>query len=120
MSPVSRWARSAMARALATTAARQRTLVVLIALPLAAAVVAGVVLGDGAERGGWGAFAVIVSLPLSLLVAAAAGRALFGAAQAIRRGHRASWIADKVKPLHLDGRVESQSRIDIAHPAIDL
>src|SRR5215211_2586631 len=120
MSPVSRWARSAMARALATTAARQRTLVGLIALPLAAAVVAGVVLGVGAERGGWGAVAVIASLPLSLLVAAAAGRALFGAAQSIRRVHGAFWIADKVKPLHLDVRDDSPSRIDIVHPAIDL
>ena len=58
--------RSMLARAQASTAARKRTLVGLVAVPLAAAFVAGTILGVGAERGGWGIIAVLASIPIAM------------------------------------------------------
>ena len=106
--------------ALASTAARKRTLIGLVALPLATALVVGIALGIGAERGGWGAIALPASIPLAVLGAMLAGRVLLRAAQSVRRVQNALWIAEKVEPLRLEARDEAPSRINIVHPAIDL
>ena len=65
-------ARSALARAVATTTARRRSVVALVAVPLAIAF-AGVALGVGAESGGWGVAAILASIPLALLAGGASG-----------------------------------------------
>ena len=104
----------------AGTAARKRSLLALACLPLAAAFVAGVAIGVGAESGGWGTIAIIAAIPVALLGALAAGRVLFGAAQSIRRVQGAFWLVDKLEPLNLAVRDGAPRRVNIIHPAIDL
>ena len=109
-----------MAKLIAGTAARKRTLVALATLPLAAAFVAGVALGVGAQSGGWGVAAILASIPIALIGALLAGRALFGAAQSIRRVQGAFWLVDKLEPLNLEISERAPRRVNIVHPAIDL
>ncbi len=120
MSPVFRLLRSALGRARASTLARRRTLVALVALPLTIAFVGGTVLGAGAERGGWGGIAILASIPVAAIVAAVGARALIAAAQSVRRTHSAFWIADKLEPIRLAIRSDAPRRVNIIHPAIDL
>jgi hypothetical protein len=112
--------RSLARLALAGTAARTRAIVALAAVPLAAAFVAGVAVGAGAEHGGFGVPAILVAIPVSLAVALFVARRLFDAAQAVRRSHSAFWIAEKIEPLRLAVRPDAPARIDIVHPEIDL
>jgi hypothetical protein len=112
--------RPALGRFVAGTAARKRSLLVLACLPLAAAFVAGVAIGVGAGSSGWGAIAILASIPLALAVSLAAGRLLFGAAQSIRRVQGAFWLVDKLEPLNLAVRESAPERVNIVHPAIDL
>ena len=112
--------RPLIARAQASTPARKRVLIGLAALPLAAAFVAGTALGVGAERGGWGAIAILASIPVATAVAAISARALLAAAQSVRRTHSAFWIVDKLEPLPLAVRDDVPRRINVVHPAIDL
>ena len=104
----------------AGTAARKRALLLLACLPLAAAFVAGVLLGVGAQAGGWGTVAILASIPLSVAAAFAVGRLLFGAAQSIRRVQGAFWLVDKLEPLNLAVADRAPVRVNIVHPAIDL
>ncbi len=120
MSPVSRLARSSLARLQASTGTRKRTLAGLIALPLATAFVAGTALGVGAESGGWGWIAIVASIPAAALVGVIAARALIATAQSVRRTHSAFWIVDKLAPLRLAIRDGGPRRVNIIHPAIDL
>jgi hypothetical protein len=111
--------RSMLTRAQASTAARKRTLVGLVAVPLAAAFVAGTILGVGAERGGWGIIAVLASIPIAMAGGAILGRALFGAAQSLRRTHSALWMGDQLRPLELTVTEEAPRRVNVVHLAID-
>jgi len=120
MRPLSRLARSTLARAVATASARNRTLVALIALPLAVAFVAGVALGIGAESGGWGTVAILAAIPAALLVGGAIGWALLGAARSVRRANRGFWLGEKVAPLRLDVREGAPRRINVLVPTIEL
>jgi hypothetical protein len=120
MSPLSRLARSALGRVLASTAARQRTLVALVAVPLAIAFVAGTALGWGAERGGWGGVAILASIPVALFVGALAGWTLLRGVQSVRRVHRAVWLEEKVEPLRLDVRDGAPRRVNLLLPTIEL
>ena len=112
--------RALLGRFVAGTAARKRALLLLACLPLAAAFIAGVLLGVGAEAGGWGTVAILASIPLSMAAAFAVGRLLFGAAQSIRRVQGAFWLVDKLEPLNLAVDESAPVRVNIVHPAIDL
>jgi len=112
--------RPVLGRFVAGTAARKRSLLLLACLPLAAAFVAGVAIGVGAESGGWGTIAILASIPLALAGALAAGRLLFGAAQSIRRVQGAFWLVDKLEPLTLSVSESAPQRVNIVHPAVDL
>lgn len=112
--------RRLISRFLADTAARKRALAWLVALPLALAFVAGVALGVGAESGGWGVIAILVSIPLAALAGWLAGRSVVRAAQSVRRVQGGFWLADKVAPLRLAVSEEAPPRVNIVHPAIDL
>jgi hypothetical protein len=112
--------RPVLGRFVAGTAARKRSLLALACLPLAAAFVAGVAIGVGAESGGWGVIAILASIPIALGVALAIGRLLFGAAQSIRRVQGAFWLVDKLEPLQLSVLESAPRRVNIVHPAIDL
>src|SRR5262245_50865821 len=114
-----RW-RSLLARAQASTQARKRSLVALFALSLAAPFVAGTALGVGAEHGGWGILAIVISVPVALIAGIVAGRALLAGAQSVRRTHSAHWMVEKLRPLELAVRDGAPLRVDIVHPAIDL
>ena len=120
MNRVSRLARSTLVRAVGSTAARKRALIGLVALPLAAAFVAGTVVGIVAEGGGWAIIALLAGIPLALLASAVVGWALLGAAQSVRRVHSAFWITEKLEPLSLTVRDVTPRRVNIVHPAIDL
>jgi hypothetical protein len=120
MSPLSGPLRAIIARAQSSTAARKRTLVALVAVPLAVAFVAGTVLGVGAERGGWGLIAIGAAIPAAALGAALGARVLIAGVQSVRRTHAAFWLVDKLEPLALDVRRDAVRRIDIMHPAVDL
>jgi hypothetical protein len=120
MSPLSGPLRAVIARAQSSTAARRRTLVVLVAVPLAAALVAGTVLGVGAERGGWGLIAILAAIPAGALGAVIGARALIAGVQSVRRTHSAFWLVDKLEPLGLEVRQSEPRRVDIIHPAVDL
>src|SRR5918994_6477393 len=120
MNRVSRLARSTLVRAVGSTAARKRALIGLVALPLAAAFVAGTVVGIVAEGGGWAIIALLAGIPLALLAGAVVGWALLGAAQSVRRVHSAFWITEKLEPLSLTVRDVTLRRVNIVHPAIDL
>ncbi len=120
MSPPSGPFRAVIARAQSSTAARKRTLVGLVAAPLAAALVAGTVLGVVAGRGGWGLIAIGVAIPVAVLLGAVAARALLAGVQSVRRTHSAFWLVDKLEPLGLDVRDDEPRRVDIIHPAVDL
>src|SRR5918996_4111020 len=120
MSPLSRLARSALERALASSATRHRTLVALVAVPLAVAFVAGTVLGFGAERGGWGGIAIFASIPVALLVGVFAGWTLLRGVRSVRRVHRAFWLEEKVEPLRLDVRDGAPPRVKLLLPTIEL
>ncbi len=102
------------------TAKRKRALVRLAAISMAAAFVAGTVLGALAGAGGWGLAAVAVSIPLALAGATLAARAVVARARAVNSEHRAFWLLDKLEPLRLDVREAAPGRINIIHPAIDL
>jgi hypothetical protein len=104
----------------ASTAARKRALLALATLPLAAAFIAGVALGVGAQSGGWGTLAILASIPVALLCAWLAGRTLFRAAQSVRRVQGAFWLVDKLEPLRLAVQDGAPRRVNIVHPAIDL
>ncbi len=112
--------RALLGRFVAGTAARKRALLILAALPLALAFVAGVAIGVGAEAGGWGTIAILASIPVSVAAAFFAGRLLFGAAQSIRRVQGAFWLVDKLEPLNLAVDPGARRRVNIVHPAIDL
>ncbi len=112
--------RSVATRALVGTRARKRSLVALVALPLAATFVAGTALGAAAGGADSGVVAIVASIPVGLVVGAAAGRVLLGAAESVRRTHAAFWIVDKVEPLRLAVEQHEPQRINIVHPAIDL
>ncbi|HEY7151410.1 MAG TPA: hypothetical protein VH391_06990 [Solirubrobacterales bacterium] len=112
--------RSLLAWAQASTSARRRSLLALVALALAAPFVAGTALGVGAEDGGWGLAAIIASVPVALAVGAFAARALIAAVQSVRRTHSALWIVDKLLPLELDVTERVPRRVNIIHPAVDL
>jgi hypothetical protein len=92
----------------------------LAALPLAAAFLAGLGVGIGAESGGFALAAIIVSVPVSIAAALLLSGWLFAAAQSVRRSHSAFWIADKVAPLRLAVEADAPTRIDIVHPQVDL
>jgi hypothetical protein len=111
--------RSLLARAQASTAARKRTLVGLVAVPLAGAFVAGTVLGVVAERGGWGIIAVLACIPVAVAGGAIVGRALFGAAQSVRRTHGAMWMRDQLRPLELTVTEQVPRRVNVVHLALD-
>jgi hypothetical protein len=113
-------ARSVLARAQASTGARRRTLAVLVALPLAAAFVAGVALGVGAQSGGWGWIAILASIPAAAGLAIVVARGLITAVQSVRRTHSALWIEDKLAPLQVTIRDGGGRRVNVIHPAIDL
>ena len=112
--------RALLGRFVAGTAARKRALLLLACLPLAAAFIAGVLLGVGAQAGGWGTVAILASIPLAVAAAFAVGRLLFGAAQSIRRVQGAFWLVDKLEPLNLAVADRAPVRVNIVHPAIDL
>lgn len=112
--------RSVLAWAQASTGARRRAIVALIALPLGAAFTLGAALGVGAERGGWGIPALLFSVPAGLGVAWLVARALLSAMQSVRRTHGAFWIVDKLRPLDLAVTESAPRRVNIVHPAIDL
>jgi hypothetical protein len=120
MSPPSGPLRTAVARAQSSTAARKRSLVGLVAAPLAVALVVGTVVGVLAGRGGWGLVAIVAAIPAGALLGAVAARALIGAAQSVRRTHSAFWLVDKLEPLSMDVREGEPRRVDIIHPAVDL
>src|SRR5262249_20433415 len=106
-------------RVVASTAARKRTLVGLVAAPLAGAFVAGTILGAGAGRGGWGTIPGLRSIPVAMAVGAIVGRALFGAAQSVRRTHSALWMGDQLRPLELTVTEQAPRRVNIIHLALD-
>jgi hypothetical protein len=112
--------RSLLARAQATTTARKRSLVALVALSLAVPFVAGTALGVGAQDGGWGTAAILVSIPVATGAGILAGRALLAGAQSVRRTHSAFWMTEKLRPLELAVRETAPRRVNIVHPAIDL
>jgi hypothetical protein len=103
----------------ASTAARKRTLVGLVAAPLAGAFVAGTILGVVAQRGGWGIIAVLASIPVAMAGGAIVGRALFGAAQSVRRTHSALWMGDQLRPLELTLTEQAPRRVNVIHLALD-
>src|SRR5262249_51790822 len=80
MSKIARLAGAAM-RPLATTEGRKRSLVMLVALPLTAALALGAALGALAERHGWSAPTLIAIGVLALLASALVGRKLLATAQ---------------------------------------
>src|SRR5262245_15939793 len=112
--------RSLLAWAQASTEARKRSLLALVALSLAAPFVAGTALGVGAGPGGWGIVAIVASVPVALVAGTLAGRALLAGTQSVRRTHTAFWIVEKLRPLELAVRDSAPPRVDIVHPAIDL
>jgi hypothetical protein len=120
MSCIRSVARSALARAVATATARNRTLVALVAVPLAVAFVGGVALGVGAESGGWGTLAILASIPLALLGGGAVGWAVLRAARSVRRVHRGFWLEEKIAPLPLDIRAGAPGRVNLLVPTIEL
>ena len=113
-------ARSALARAVATTTARRRSVVALVAVPLAIACAGGVALGVGAESGGWGVAAILASIPLALLAGGAIGWALLRAARSVRRAHRGLWLGEKVEPLRLTVSAPAPERVNLLVPTIEL
>jgi hypothetical protein len=112
--------RSLARLALGSTAARKRAILALAAVPLAAAFVAGVAVGVGAESGGFATVAIVASVPISLAVAFLLASWLFAAAQSVRRSQSAFWILEKIAPLRLDVRADAPARINILHPEVDL
>jgi hypothetical protein len=116
MSLASRLAR----RALASAGGRRRTAAALVALPLAAAFVAGTGLGIAAESGGWGATAILVSVPLALLGGGLVGWAMVRAARSVQRVQTGFWLAEKVAPLPLEVSDSAPRRINLLVPTIDL
>jgi hypothetical protein len=116
MSLVSRLAR----RGLASTAGRRRTTAALVALPLAAAFVAGTGLGIAAESGGWGMAAILVSVPLALLGGGLAGWTIVREARSVQRVQTGFWLADKVAALRLAVSDGAPRRVNLLVPTIDL
>ena len=112
--------RSLARAALATSSSRKRALLALVAVPPAAALVAGVAIGVGAGSRSAGAIAIAIAVPVAIVGAYLAARALVAATLSVRRTHSAFWIADKVAPLRLDAREDEPRRVDVVHPAIDL
>jgi hypothetical protein len=119
MSRFSRLGEAAM-RPLASTEARKRALVGLIAVPLIAAFALGAAIGALAAGEGWSAIVLAAAVAAVAVGASFAGRALLRAAQSIRRRHSTSWIPEKLRPLRLQVSAAEPRRIDILHPAIDL
>lgn len=119
MSTISRLI-DATTRPLATTERRKRSLVLLVAVPLAVAFAAGAALGALANDEGWSALALVAIGILVAIAAGLGGRRLLDAAQSIRRLQATAWIPEKLRPLRLDVSAEEPRRVDIIHPSIDL
>lgn len=102
------------------TEGRKRSLVILVAAPLALAFALGAGLGAAADRGSWSVAAMLAVTVGVALGAALAGRYLLEAAQSIRRRHSTAWIPEKLRPLRLDVTGAAPRRVNVIHPAIDL
>jgi len=107
-------------RGLSSTAGRRRTAAALVALPLAAAFVAGTGLGIAAESGGGGTVAILAAVPLALLGGGLAGWAMVRAARSVQQVQTGFWLADKVAPLRLELSDGAPRRVNLLVPTIDL
>jgi hypothetical protein len=107
-------------RGLASVAARRRTAVALVAIPLGGAFVAGTALGIVAENGGWGIVALLASLPMSLLGGALVGFTVIRAARSVQRVQSGFWLSEKVAPLRLEIGEGAPRRVNLLVPTIDL